>query len=123
MIDKFDPRRDYWPRLESRFYELLHALAQNPDDPKAATDRWKSDLQSVARDCLKSACAALGTSPHAICAVAQIDLDWPFNLEYLHDPQEFVKAKKLREAQAKTSAKKAASTSDSASQMALNLSS
>ncbi len=122
LVNKFDPRRDYWPRLESRFYELLHALAQNPDDPKAATDRWKSDLQNVARDCLKSACAALGTSPQAICAVAQIDLAWPFNLEYLRDPQEFVKAKKLREAQAKTAAKKAAPTSDSAPQMALNLS-
>lgn len=122
LVNKFDPRRDYWPRLETHFYELLHALAENPHDTKTPVEKWKSDLQNAARDCLKTACGALGTSPQAICAVAQIDLSWPFNLDYLRNPQEFVKAKKQRDADAKAAAKKAASTLDSTSQMAFNLS-
>ena len=128
LVSKFDPRRDYWPRLEAHFYELLNALANDPDDLKTPVEKWKSDLQNAARESLKTACGALGTSPQAICAVAQIDLSWPFNLDYLRDPQQYLKAKKLREAEAKkheanakTAAKKAASTSDSASQMAHNL--
>ncbi len=119
LVNKFDPRRDYWPRLEAHFYELLHALAENPNDTKTPVEKWKSDLQNVARDCLKTACGALGTSPQAICAVAQIDLSWTFNLDYLRNPQEFIKAKKQREADAKNAANKAASTLNSASQKTL----
>ena len=121
LVGKFDPRRDYWPRLETHFYDLLSALTQKPDEVKKATEQWHHDLQSAARECLKTSCHALGTSPKAISAVSQIDLSWGFNLNYLRNPKDYLAEKKLRETALKAASKKAVPTSDSASQRTLDL--
>ena len=114
LVSKFDPRRDYWPRLEAHFYDLLNGLSQNPNDEEPTLRNWRSDIGRAARECLKSACDALGTSPKAISAVAQVDLDRGFNLDYLRDPKAYIAAKKLRETAQKAMTKKTAATSDAA---------
>ncbi len=105
IIAKFDPRRAFWPRLEAHFYQLLQAL---PNAPEKALGDWEAVLQSTARECLRASCDALGDSPQAITAVAQINLAWGFDLKYLRDPKAFIDAKKLREAEAKKVAKASA---------------
>ncbi len=102
LVDKFDPRRAFWPRLAQHFTVLLQNLA---DEPAAALEQWETNLQNTARDSLHNACDALGTAPHAIVAVAQIDLEQRFNLAYLRDPQGYSKGQKLRAAAKKASQK------------------
>lgn len=84
LVNKFDPRRAFWSRLENHFYELLKRL---PEQPAPARAEWDANVKRVAQECLRAACNALGTSPRAVTAVAQIDVGQPFNLDYLRDPK------------------------------------
>lgn len=97
LIDKFDPRRPFWPRLEAPFYALLEGLAT---DPMAALQAWDKAMNDAARLCLRDACNGLGTTPKAMSAVAQIDLRDGYNLEYLQNPQGYSANAKARKAAA-----------------------
>jgi CRISPR system Cascade subunit CasA len=103
LVNKFDPRRTFWSRLEGHFYQLLERL---PERPERALQEWEDGVQRTAQECLRAACNALGTSPRAITAVAQIDAGQSYNLSYLRDPRSFLAAKREREREAKTSRKK-----------------
>lgn len=100
LVNKFDPRRAFWSRLEEHFYRLLERLVEQP-----ALAEWESDVQRAAQECLRAACNNLGTSPRAITAVAQINLDQGYNLSYLRDPKNYLAGKKQREKEAKTARK------------------
>jgi len=102
LVNKFDPRRTFWSHLENHFYRLLEQLAEQP---APALAEWESDVQRAAQECLRGACNALGTSPRAITAVAQINLDQGYNLPYLRDPKNYLAGKKQREREAKTARK------------------
>jgi len=100
FVNKFDPRRTFWSRLEDHFYHLLERL---PEQPEVALDDWENNVQQAAQECLRAACNSLGTSLRAITAVAQIDVGQRYNLPYLRDPKSYLAAKKERERKAKTS--------------------
>jgi CRISPR system Cascade subunit CasA len=102
LVSKFDPRRTFWARLEDHFYHLLEQL---PKQRGAALEDWEKAVGQTAQDCLRAACNALGTSPRAITAVAQIDVSQRYNLSYLRDPKLYLAAKKERERKARTSRK------------------
>ncbi len=100
FVNKFDPRRTFWSRLEDHFYHLLERL---PEQPEVALENWENNVQQAAQECLHAACNSLGTSLRAITAVAQIDVGQRYNLPYLRDPKSYLAAKKERERKAKTS--------------------
>ncbi len=102
LVNKFDPRRAFWPRIEDHFYRLLERL---PEQRAAALEEWEKDVRQAAQDCLWAACNALGTSPRAIIAVAQIDPFRGYNLPYLRNPNSYFAARKERERKARTSRK------------------
>jgi CRISPR system Cascade subunit CasA len=108
LVNKFDPRHAFWSRLEEHFYKLLNHL---PEQPELALKDWEDSVQIAAQECLRAACNALGTSPRAITAVAQIDANQRYNLPYLRDPKSYLAAKREREREAKTSRKKSDRTS------------
>jgi CRISPR system Cascade subunit CasA len=83
FVSKFDPRRAYWSRLETHFYNLLQHL---PDETELAFELWENALQQTAQECLRAACNSLGTSLRAITAVAQIDISAGMHPHYLRDP-------------------------------------
>lgn len=101
LVSKFDPRRSFWARLEDHFYRLLDRLAEHRD---AALEDWEKAVERTAKDCLRAACNALGTSPRAITAVAQIEVEKSDGLHpaYIRDPKSYF-SKKARERTAKTS--------------------
>lgn len=101
LVSKFDPRRPFWTRLEEHFYRLLDRLPEHRD---AALEVWEKAVERTAKDCLRAACNALGTSPRAITAVAQIEVEKGNGLHpaCIRDPQGYF-AKKAREKTAKTS--------------------
>lgn len=103
LVNKFDPCRTFWSCLEDHFYRLLERL---PEQPEVALKEWEDDVQRAAQECLRAACNALGTSPRAVTAVAQIDAGQPYNLSYLRDPRSYLAAKRERERKAKTSRKR-----------------
>lgn len=102
LVSKFDPRRVFWARLEDHLYHLLEHLPKQRD---AALEDWEKAVGQTAQDCLRAACNALGTSPRAITAVAQIDVSQRYNLPYLRAPKLYLAAKKERERKARTSHK------------------
>ena len=102
LVNKFDPRRTFWSHLENHFYRLLERLA---DQPKSALAEWESNLKRAAQECLRGACNSLGTSPRAITAVAQINLDQNYNLPYLRDPKNYLAGMKQRGKNSKTARK------------------
>lgn len=67
IIDAFDPRRDFWTRLETPFYEYLTGLVADAD---TALEKWRDMLEREARGCFKAARDALGTSPRALRTAA-----------------------------------------------------
>jgi CRISPR system Cascade subunit CasA len=93
LVDKFDPRRAYWSRLEQHFNQLLERLLEQPE---AALEDWEKNVHQVAQECLRAACNSLGTSLRAITAVAQIDMEKGLHPAYLRDPKSYL-AKKERE--------------------------
>lgn len=103
FVNKFDPRRAFWSRLENYFYKLLKQL---PEQPELALKDWEDDVQQTAHECLRAACNSLGTHSRAIIAVAQIDVGQRYNLPYLRDPKSYLADKKERERKAKASRKK-----------------
>lgn len=105
LVAKFDPRRAFWSRLENQFYKLLERLAEQP---ALALAEWEADMQLAAQECLRASCNQLGTSPRAITAVAQIDVNQNYNLSYLRNPKSYLTAKRERERAAKTSGKSSA---------------
>jgi len=91
LVDKFDPRRVFWSRLEERFYHLLKQL---PEQAKVALDHWENDVQQAAQECLSASCNAFaydapGASPRAIIAVAQIEMKKGLHPAYLRDPKSY----------------------------------
>lgn len=105
LVQKFDPRRAFWSRLETHFYDLLERLPVQPD---VALQAWEADVQRAAQECLRASCNALGTRPRAITAVAQIDVGQSYNLDYLRDPKSYLVAMKERAKAAKTTRKTSA---------------
>jgi CRISPR system Cascade subunit CasA len=103
LVNKFDPRRAFWSRLEEYFYELLNQL---PEQPELALKGWEDGVQIAAQECLRAACNCLGTSPRAIVAVAQIDMNKGLHPAYLRDPKSYI-AGKEQERKARTSSKEA----------------
>ena len=78
LVNKFDPRRAFWPQLETPFLEFLELL---PDDYAAANAAWQARIEKAANDSFGAACNALGDGPRAVVAVAQV---YPnFSLEFL----------------------------------------
>ena len=78
LADKFDPRRAYWPRLETPFLEFL---AQLPTNYATANDAWRASVEQAANVAFAEACNSLGDGPRAVVAVAQV---YPtFSLEFL----------------------------------------
>lgn len=78
LVNKFDPRRAFWPQLETPFLEFLTLL---PDDYAAAHSAWQARVEKAANDSFGAACNALGDGPRAVVAVAQV---YPnFSLEFL----------------------------------------
>lgn len=102
LVSKFDPRRAFWSSLENHFYRLIEGL---PEQPERALQDWEADVEGAAQESLRAACNALGTSPRAITAVAQIDVRQPYNLPYLRDPKSYLAAGKERARAAKTTRK------------------
>lgn len=110
LVEKFDPRRTFWSRLENYFYRLLEGLAEQ-SERESALAQWEAAVQRTAQECLRTSCnALLGISPRAIAAIAQIDDTPNFNLPYLRNPKSYLAAKKERE-------RKAKSTRDSSEQV------
>ena len=101
LVNKFDPRRPFWARLEDHFYHLLRRL---PEQRDTALESWENDVERTAQDCLRAACNSLGTSLRAITAVAQIDINKGLHPAYLRDPKSYL-AKKERERMANTTRK------------------
>jgi CRISPR system Cascade subunit CasA len=101
FVNKFDPRRAFWALLEDHFYRLLERL---PEQRDVALENWENDVQQTAQDCLRAACNALGTSPRAITAVAQIEITKGLHPAYLRDPKSYL-AKKERERMTETARK------------------
>ena len=78
LVSKFDPRRAYWPRLETPFLEFL---AQMPINYAAANAAWRASVEQAANVAFAEACNSLGDGPRAVVAVAQV---YPtFSLEFL----------------------------------------
>lgn len=78
LVNKFDPRRAYWPQLETPFLDFLTLLS---DDYAAANDAWHAHIEKAANDSFRDTCNALGDGPRAVVAVSQV---YPnFSLEFL----------------------------------------
>lgn len=71
MIQAFDPRRTFWPRLEMPFNEYLRRL---PEDYEGALKDWRDTLESQARVCFNDSRNALGVSPRALRTAAASDV-------------------------------------------------
>jgi hypothetical protein len=76
-----------------------------PEQPARALQDWEVDVEGAAQECLRASCNALGTSPRAITAVAQIDVRQPFNLPYLRNPKSYLASLKAGARAAKTTRK------------------
>lgn len=69
LVNKFDPRRAFWPRLETPFLEFL---AQMPLDYASALAQWRAQIEAAANTSFQAACHSLGDGPRAVVAVAQV---------------------------------------------------
>ena len=88
LVNKFDPRRSYWPQLETPFLRFLEQLST---DYAAANAAWRASVEKAANTAFGDACHSLGDGPRAIVAVAQV---FPtFSLDYL-DKQKISRATK-----------------------------
>lgn len=71
IIDAFDPRRDFWTRLETPFYTYLTALVNNPEN---AIEQWRDTLEREAHQSFTASRNSLGKSPRALRTAAISDV-------------------------------------------------
>lgn len=69
LVNKFDPRRAFWPELENHFLDFLKLLST---DHEKARKEWRAAIQKTSNDCFGAACNALGNGANAVVAVAQV---------------------------------------------------
>ncbi len=96
LVAKFDPRRAFWPQLETPFLDFLKRL---PTEPDAARSDWRTAIEMTANECFGAACNALGTGPDAVVAVAQVSRF--FKLEHILE-----RAEKFKSSRPKTAKKR-----------------
>jgi len=85
VVNGIDARPAYWARLEKHFYTLLDTLHDDwdketggwkLDDRQTATRTWREYVKREAQRALEESVRSLGTSAHAIQAVARVRTDF-----------------------------------------------
>ncbi len=85
IVDSIDPRPAYWARLEKHFFDLLENLPGDwdkaaeclkPNDQQKATRAWREVIKQEGRRAISESVSSLGTTARAICAIAQVRLDF-----------------------------------------------
>ncbi len=102
VADVMDPRPSYWARMERHFIALLQNLPNDwdetdsgwkPDEQQSATNAWREQVKTEAKQALGESIRSLGTTARAIQAVARVRTDFNDN-DLVPLPQKKDKAKR-----------------------------
>ncbi len=72
LLEAIDPRRAYWPRMESYFAEFVSKLDGDEAHAVEALQKWREAAEYEAKRALDESCATLGDSGRAIRATASV---------------------------------------------------